>query len=86
MGPGAFWEIAGRYATIDPTDLVSGNDRKETGGAISYYYNRHNLKVQADFRQIEDDAANSGARDEEQGVPPPDPVHFLSRRADVTPD
>jgi phosphate-selective porin OprO and OprP len=60
MGPGAFWEIAGRYATIDPSDLVSGNDRKETGGAISYYYNRHNLKVQADYRQIEDDAANSG--------------------------
>jgi phosphate-selective porin OprO and OprP len=60
MGPGAFWEIAGRYATIDPSDLLSGNDRKETGAALNYYYNRHNLKVQADFRQIEDDAANSG--------------------------
>jgi phosphate-selective porin OprO/OprP len=57
---GAFWELAFRYSNIDPTDLVSGNDRKEIGGAINYYYNKHNLKVQADFRQLEDDAANSG--------------------------
>ncbi|HET9314968.1 MAG TPA: porin [Vicinamibacteria bacterium] len=60
LGPASFWELAVRYATIDPTDLVSNNDRKEVGGALSYYYNRHNLKVQADYRQVEDDAANSG--------------------------
>ena len=59
-GPGRVPGVAGRYATIDPTDLVNGNDRKEVGGAISYYYNRHILKIQADFRQIEDEAANSG--------------------------
>jgi phosphate-selective porin OprO/OprP len=57
----AFWEIAGRYATIDPSDARSGNDREEIGGALSYYYNKHNLKVQADYRQLKDDAANSGA-------------------------
>jgi phosphate-selective porin OprO and OprP len=61
MGPAGFWELAFRYATLDPTDLVVNNDRKEVGGALSYYYNRHNLKVQADYRQVEDDAANAGA-------------------------
>jgi phosphate-selective porin OprO and OprP len=58
---GGFWELAFRYSQIDPTDLVANNDRTEIGGAFSYYLNRHNLKVQADFRQIEDEAANSGA-------------------------
>jgi phosphate-selective porin OprO/OprP len=57
----SFWEIAVRYARVEPSDLVPNNDQAETGVALSYYYNRHNLKVQADWRQIEDDAANSGA-------------------------
>lgn len=60
FGPAGFWEIAGRYAQIDPSDLRGGDKRKEAGGALSYYYNRHNLKVQADFRNLKDDAANSG--------------------------
>jgi phosphate-selective porin OprO and OprP len=60
--PGAsFWEIAGRYVRIEPSDLVANNDQTETGVALNYYYNRHNLKVQVDWRQIKDDAANSGA-------------------------
>jgi phosphate-selective porin OprO/OprP len=59
---GGFWELAFRYSQIDPTNLVStANDRTEIGGALSWYANKHNLKVQADFRQIEDEAANSGA-------------------------
>jgi len=56
----SFWEIAGRYAWVDPSDLVGGNDQSEVGVALNYYYNRHNLKVQLDWRQIEDDAANAG--------------------------
>jgi len=60
--PGAsFWELAFRYAKVDPNDNVSGNDVEEIGGAFSYYYNKHALKVQADFRQIKNKAANSGA-------------------------
>lgn len=59
--PGAaFWELALRWSQIDPSSLKSGDKRKEIGGAFNYYYNKHNLKVQADFRQIEDEAANSG--------------------------
>jgi len=54
------WELALRYGKIDSSDLKSGDDRKEVGGAVNYFYNKHNLKVQADFRQIEDEAANSG--------------------------
>jgi phosphate-selective porin OprO and OprP len=60
MGPAAFWELAGRYVKIDPSSLRGGDDREEIGVALNYYYNRHNLKVQADWRQLKDDAANSG--------------------------
>jgi phosphate-selective porin OprO/OprP len=60
--PGAsFWELAFRYSKLDPNDNVSGNDLEEIGGALSYYYNRHSLKVQADYRQLKNDAANAGA-------------------------
>ncbi len=59
--PGAsFWELAFRYAKVDPSSIVDNNDRDEIGGALNYYYNRHNLKIQADYRQLKDDAANSG--------------------------
>ncbi len=58
---GGFWELALRYSVIDPTDkATSANDRTEIGGALSYYASKHSLKVQADFRQIEDEAANAG--------------------------
>lgn len=56
----AFWELAFRYAKIDPSSLKPGDDREELGGAFNYYYNKHNMKVQADYRQIKDDAGNGG--------------------------
>jgi len=57
----SFWELAARYSVIDPTNkATSANDRKEIGGAVNYYANKHNLKVQADFRSIKDEAASSG--------------------------
>ena len=56
----SFWEVAFRYATRDPSDLVANNDITEVGGAVSYYYNRHTMKLQADFLQIEDEGANAG--------------------------
>lgn len=49
------FEIAARYATWDPSASVANNDRTETGAAFSYYWNKHNHKLQADYRQIEDD-------------------------------
>jgi phosphate-selective porin OprO/OprP len=50
------FEVALRYATYDPTDKVANNDRTEVGGALNYFVNKHFLKVQADFRQLEDKA------------------------------
>jgi phosphate-selective porin OprO/OprP len=60
------WAIAGRYGSFDPTDAASGNDRKEWRIGLSYFYNRHNLKVQADYGQLEDEAANTGAGTQNQ--------------------
>jgi phosphate-selective porin OprO/OprP len=54
------WNLGLRYGQFDPTDLRDNDKRKEIGGVLGYYYNKHNLKVEADFRQIEDEAANSG--------------------------
>ncbi len=54
------WEGGLRYGQFDPTDKAAGNLRKEWRAVLSYYYARHNLKVQADFGQLRDQAANSG--------------------------
>jgi hypothetical protein len=48
-------EVAARWAGYDPSDLIPDNDRTEVGGVVNYYFNRHNLKLQSDFRQIDDD-------------------------------
>lgn len=60
-GPAGYIEVAGRYAQIDPSDLATRNKRTEIGAAINWYYSRHPFKIQADFRQLEDEAANAGA-------------------------
>jgi len=60
LGPAGYFEIAGRYAEIDPTSLKDNDERTEIGAAISWYYARHPFKIQADYRQVEDKAANSG--------------------------
>ncbi len=52
-------EIAGRYAVIDPNESIDDNLQKEWGPAFGYYYNKHNLKLQADYRRLENEAANT---------------------------
>ena len=47
-------EFALRLAEISP-DTPTSTDIGETGIAASYYFKKHNYKVQADFRQIEFD-------------------------------
>ncbi len=54
------WEVGIRYGQFDPTDRAAANLRKELRGVVSYYYGRHNMKVQADFGQLQDHAANTG--------------------------
>ncbi|MHB0971130.1 MAG: porin [Thermoanaerobaculia bacterium] len=52
-------EVAARYATWDPSDLVDANDRTETGVAVNWFWNKHNLKLQGDYGIVEDDAKES---------------------------
>jgi phosphate-selective porin OprO/OprP len=59
------WAIAGRYGSFDPTDLVSGNDRKEWRVGLSYFYSRHSLKVQADFGELKTEAAAGDIKNQE---------------------
>lgn len=49
------WELAARYGSFDPSDLVSGNDQRELRAGVNWFYSntRHNFKVQADFGQLE---------------------------------
>jgi len=47
-------EFALRLAEVSP-DTPTSTDITETGMAVSYYLNKHNYKVQADFRQIKFD-------------------------------
>jgi len=56
-------EIAARWAGYDPSDLIPDNDRTEVGGVVSYYLNRHNLKVQGDFRQLDDDGRGTKTKE-----------------------
>jgi phosphate-selective porin OprO/OprP len=49
-------EVALRRAQWDPSELVGGDDQKETGAAVNYYVHRHALKVTGDFRRLDDDA------------------------------
>jgi phosphate-selective porin OprO/OprP len=49
------WELAFRYAGWDPTDAVDGNDRTEIGGAVNYYVLKHRMKLQGDYRVLEDE-------------------------------
>jgi phosphate-selective porin OprO/OprP len=45
-------EVAARYAYLDPDRNVSNDLWIETAGAVSYYFNKHNLKLQADVTSI----------------------------------
>jgi hypothetical protein len=56
LDKGRHWELAARYAAWDPSNKIATNDRIEWGFGLNYFYNRHFLKVQSDFRQLEDSA------------------------------
>ena len=57
------FEIALRTAEFDPNSDVSDNQRSEDGIAFNWFLNKHNHKLQADYRQLEDEARN--AKDKE---------------------
>ena len=45
-------EVAFRYSYFDPDRDVTNDHITETIGAVSYYFNKHNLKIQADVGNI----------------------------------
>jgi phosphate-selective porin OprO/OprP len=47
------FELAGRFAMLDPNTDRDNDDREERGLAVGYFFNRHNHKLQADYRQLE---------------------------------
>jgi hypothetical protein len=51
------WEIAGRWAQIDPNTDTDNNDQTEWRGGVSWYMNRHNWKLQADYGETKNEAA-----------------------------
>ncbi len=53
------FEVAGRYAAIDPNEDIGNNLQKEYGVALGYFYNKHNYKLQGDYRRLENEAAGT---------------------------
>jgi len=53
------FEVALRFSEFDPNSDVNNNEREERGLALSYYFNKHNSKLQADFRQLENNATKT---------------------------
>lgn len=49
-------ELAARFASLDPNSARGNDEREETGVALGYFWNKHNHKLQADFREIENKA------------------------------
>ncbi|SNB45532.1 porin [Geobacter sp. DSM 9736] len=52
-------EVATRYSYVDPNRDSANDLRTETSGAVSYYFNKHNLKLQADATNIHRQPARS---------------------------
>jgi phosphate-selective porin OprO/OprP len=57
-------EVAGRYVKWDPSDRIADNDRREKGAALNYFIRKHGLKLQADFRRLQDEARGASHNDE----------------------
>jgi phosphate-selective porin OprO/OprP len=51
------WEVAGRYAEVDPNTDVDNNKQKEWRAAVSWYMNKHSWKIQADYGETKNEAA-----------------------------
>ena len=49
-------EAAVRYSWMDPNRDAANDQLSEVAGAVSYYFNKHNLKLQGDIAGIHDQA------------------------------
>jgi len=57
--------LAVRYSQYDPNRAVSGDLETEQIGAVSYYFEKHNLKIQADIGNIHKQVRATGARNDD---------------------
>ena len=57
-------EIAARYAYLDPNSDATNDHWVESTGAVSWYVNKHNMKVQADYTNIYKQQALNGGPNE----------------------
>lgn len=53
--PNKLFEIASRYSVVSPEVAGPSEDQIETGVATSWYWDKHNHKIQADYRILEDE-------------------------------
>lgn len=56
-------EVACRYSYLDPNRDAANDHMIETIGAVSYYFNKHNLKLQADVGNIHTQTATTPTDD-----------------------
>jgi len=54
-------ELALRLAELDPNAGVSNDEREERGVAFGYFFNKHAYKLQADYRQLENNIPAGGS-------------------------
>jgi hypothetical protein len=57
------FDVAIRYASLDLSPTQPGDDRTERGLSLSYFWNRHARKLQADYREIEDEVTRTTDRE-----------------------
>ena len=53
------FEVAVRFGELDPNSDVDDNEREERGIALGYFFNKHNNKLQADYRELENNATKT---------------------------
>ena len=59
-------EVAARYSNVDPNRDNAEDRQIEVTGAVSYYFQGHNLKVQSDYTNIHTQVAGKQATDDKQ--------------------
>jgi phosphate-selective porin OprO/OprP len=59
-------EVAARYSSVDPNRDKSQDLQIEVTGAVSYYFEGHNLKLQGDYTNIHTQLAGKQATDDQQ--------------------
>ena len=59
-------EVAARWSYVDPDRDAANDLRTEVGGAVSYYFNKHNLKLQGDVANLHTQRSATVQTDEMQ--------------------